>query len=102
MKNGFFVFKAEGRENILIIFILSFVYIVYTVYIYIIIKRQNKMTTFNFQTLNITESKDGKMFVYTWTSAPTRVLEITTNRLRSKSRLGISELVQWQQTLNSL
>ena len=47
MKNGFFGFKTEGWDLFWKYFNLLLVYIVYTVYIYIIIKQQSKWQLIN-------------------------------------------------------
>lgn len=60
------------------------------------------MKTFTFQTLDVTETKDGKMYKYVWNACPENVLQITTNKLCSKKRLGLLELSSWINYLQSI
>lgn len=60
------------------------------------------MTTFIFETLGITEVKNGKLFNYTWNECPQNILSVTTNKLNSKKRLGLSDLIEWQNYLKTL
>lgn len=58
------------------------------------------------QSLNITEhiEKVGNTvhYVYTWNDCPQSILAVTTNKLRSKIRLGLLALSQWQSDLRSI
>lgn len=55
------------------------------------------------QSLNITEhtEKVGNTvhYVYTWNDCPGEILAICTNKMRSKSKLGLLALAQWQSDL---
>jgi len=54
------------------------------------------MKTFQFETLNTTETRENKMYSYVWNTCP---FTNVSNRLKSKSRLGITEIIGWQKSL---
>jgi len=41
-------------------------------------------------------------WVYEWIDCPKEILELTTNRVQSKTQLGLSEIMQWMDELRSL
>ena len=41
-------------------------------------------------------------WVYEWINCPNDIKEITTNTVRSKTRLGLSEIMNWIETLRYL
>lgn len=41
-------------------------------------------------------------WVYEWTNCPDTILQITTNRIRSKTQLGVYEICEWIATLRAL
>jgi hypothetical protein len=58
----------------------------------------------NIERLNITVSREGGLYIYTWHACPAKAFEIVikANRLKSKAKMTYSQLKNWQEYVKSL
>ena len=52
-----------------------------------------------FESINVSEERVNGMYVYTWINCPSYITEVCTNRMQSKSKLTLTDLIRWKNDL---